>query len=64
MSDDIAVEEVVLSEVGEDVFLEEKVEAWDATEIEVDGTTSLCIGEKFVEVILLTFDEERVLAVL
>lgn len=51
-------------EVGEDVFSEEKAEAWDATEDEVDGTTSLYIGETFVEVLLLTFDEERVLAVL
>lgn len=57
MEDDIVVEEVILSELGEDVFSEEKVEAWDATEVEVDGTTSLCIGETSFEVLLLIFDE-------
>jgi hypothetical protein len=46
----------LLSEVGEDVFFEKKVEECDEIEDEVDGVTSLSTGESFLDVLLLILD--------
>ncbi|KAJ5650206.1 uncharacterized protein N7484_003929 [Penicillium longicatenatum] len=54
VADDVSL--VLLSEVGEDVFFEKKVEECDEIEDEVDGVTTLSTGESFLDVLLLILD--------